>query len=284
MKTDKISFISIANQLGIVCASNEDHTIYQLSREEPLAIAVNPNSPIPWDTIIDGYKRLGEPQHHDNFEKYAEDFEKYFSSLTLHLAPNALSEENDRIIFFGFGTEDIFPCIYDIVIIKNKKGAIEFRKKSYRQISTTTNAAINQIGDFESVSPLLYGITNDSTESLKKRQTELFNAYTERVLEKFRGTKYEIIIEERIAEFNAGQTIKKNIDEAIKEAYQQVKIGIDSFSIEDMADAAETLINANISLKHLRSGGKGELGTIRELAVITRTEGLTWIKHSLYTF
>ena len=49
-----------------------------------------------------------------------------------------------------------------------------------------------------------------------------------------------------------------------------------------MVMAAETIVNAEVRLDHLSSGCKTPLNTTREIAVITRTEGLTWIKHSLY--
>ena len=62
----------------------------------------------------------------------------------------------------------------------------------------------------------------------------------------------------------------------------KVLSGIDSFSIEDLVTASETLVNAEVRLKHLFSGGKEDLHVSKEIAVITRTEGVTWIKHSLF--
>jgi hypothetical protein len=70
--------------------------------------------------------------------------------------------------------------------------------------------------------------------------------------------------------------------EAIDKTYTSVLDGIETFSVEDMVMAAETIVNAEVRLDHLSSGCKTPLNTTREIAVITRTEGLTWIKHSLY--
>jgi prepilin-type N-terminal cleavage/methylation domain-containing protein len=79
-------------------------------------------------------------------------------------------------------------------------------------------------------------------------------------------------------------TEDKKLGAAAKKAYNEASIGIDSFSIEDMVNTVETFVDANVNLNHLRSGGKEKLSATRELAVITRYEGLTWIKHGLYTF
>ena len=50
----------------------------------------------------------------------------------------------------------------------------------------------------------------------------------------------------------------------------------------EMVTSAESLVNANVRLNHLKNGGKGLVGQTREIAVLTRTEGFTWIKHSLF--
>jgi hypothetical protein len=41
-------------------------------------------------------------------------------------------------------------------------------------------------------------------------------------------------------------------------------------------------VDSNDQLIHLKNGGKGVLKSTKELAVITRVEGVVWIKHSLY--
>ena len=72
------------------------------------------------------------------------------------------------------------------------------------------------------------------------------------------------------------------MSEAINKTSASVLDGIETFSVEDMVMAAETIVNAEVRLDHLSSGCKTPLNTTREIAVITRAEGLTWIKHSLY--
>ena len=59
-------------------------------------------------------------------------------------------------------------------------------------------------------------------------------------------------------------------------------MGVDSFSVEDLVTAVESLVEANAELIHLRSGATGDPARVKEIAVLTIPEGLTWIKHSLY--
>ena len=51
---------------------------------------------------------------------------------------------------------------------------------------------------------------------------------------------------------------------------------------EDLVKVAEDFVDAKVQIDHLKNGGKGELPHTKELAVITRTEGVVWIKHCLY--
>ena len=57
---------------------------------------------------------------------------------------------------------------------------------------------------------------------------------------------------------------------------------IESFDIEDMVKVAEMFVDSNDQLIHLKNGGNGVLRSTKELAVITRVEGVVWIKHCLY--
>ena len=50
----------------------------------------------------------------------------------------------------------------------------------------------------------------------------------------------------------------------------------------DPMKAAEDFVDASVQIDHLKGGGKGELRQTKELAVITRTEGVVWIKHCIY--
>ena len=63
-------FFALSNMSGIACASDRDHTLYQLSKKLPLALAVSPTSPIPWDSIIEQYKQAGGPEEKEEFSSH----------------------------------------------------------------------------------------------------------------------------------------------------------------------------------------------------------------------
>ena len=93
------SFLAFFNTAGIACASSQDKTIYSLSKEEPIALAVNPGSMIPWETIINKYRSMGEPAHRDTVEAYALDFEAFLKNQPVEAKWNNLSTQDANIIF-----------------------------------------------------------------------------------------------------------------------------------------------------------------------------------------
>ena len=268
---------------GIACASDTDHTIYQLSKKQPLAIAVNSYSPIPWDNIINAYKEQGEPECKMNFEDYALDFLNYLSSVSIKKSWRDLSDDDVNIIFMGYGLEDLFPCLYDIVLEFNEETYhFEMKDHLYTQISHTNPASVNLLGDLESVSTILWGATNNTKHFFLKKHVELFEVYKNRVLDKFKGTEFEEYVKRKLEAYNPESSYVDAIFRATDNSLVDVQRGLDSFSIEEMVTAVETIVNAEVRLDHLRSGCKEPLHNTKEIAVITRVEGLTWIKHSLY--
>ena len=275
--------IAISNMSGIACASDTDRTIYQLSKTYPLAVAVNPYSPIPWDTIINNYKRLCEPEEKENFEDYAKDFEKFLSSIPVTKDYQGLSIDDSNIIFMGYGKEDLFPQIYDTCIsLTNEKWSFDNDRTEIFKVSHQEYANINLLGNLDSVHTLIWGATRDVNDMLLENHLKTFNVYKERVLEKFKGTEFEAFVTKKFEAYDAKQYFMMKMSEAINKTSASVLDGIETFSVEDMVMAAETIVNAEVRLDHLSSGCKTPLNTTREIAVITRAEGLTWIKHSLY--
>lgn len=277
------TFIALSSMSGIVCASDTDHTIYQLSKEQPLAIAVNPYSPIPWDSIVTEYKEKGEPKVRRNFKYYAQDFLKYLSSIETDGTWENLSRDDGNIILMGYGKDDLFPSVYDI-ILKYNEATHQLEKEDYlyTQITHSNPASINLLGNLESVSTILWGATEETKLFLFRKHLDLFEVYKKRVLEKFQGTEYEEFVSRKLADYDAGALFANVIDESSERLFKEIQKGIDSFSIEEMVTAAETIVNAEVRLDHLYSGCKEPLHSTREIAVITRVEGLTWVKHSLY--
>lgn len=276
-------FIALSNMSGIACTSDRDHTLYQLSKKVPLALAVSPTSPIPWDGIIEQYKHTGGPEEKEEFSDYAFHFLSFLSTIPVDKSWKFQSRHDLNIIYMGYGKEDLFPRVYDVILRVNPdKNMLEKDSSVYRKLSHNQKATFNMLGNFEEVSTLLYGSTHDTREKISDYLIKQFHTYKERVTEKFKDTEYASYVQSKFEALNIEEHVDDMINSATDEVLSKVYEGLDSFSIEDLVKAAETLVNAAVRLKHLLSQGKEYSHTTKEIAVITRTEGVTWLKHSLF--
>ena len=172
------SFLAIYDQSGIACASDTDNTIYRLSKEEPVAIAICPYSPIPWECIITQYLRKGEPEHHKTLEEYARDFETFFQQFHADKAWNKLGINELNLIFLGYGQDEIYPSVCDIQIeVDEETEKMKLGEIGIKQInlSRDENAGYNWNGNFERLASILFGATEQVKDFATEKQFDLFH-------------------------------------------------------------------------------------------------------------
>ena len=275
------TFFALFNTAGIACAADSDHTIFKLSDKLPVALAVSPKSPIPWDRIISDYKR-NNPAEQEFFADYAYSFNEYLVSLEVEESWSKMAPEISKIVFFGYGSEDVLPSVFATSVLISEDGFLDFDEPFISIVNEENEAFCRVFGDFQSVSTLFVGSTRKTNDYFRYRYKEMFDEYTHRVMEECKGTGCEDYVMMKIEAFDAEEEINQILYDASENRYNELTKGLASFSIGDMVTAAETLVNANAKLSHLHSGAKGKHGETKEIAVMTIPEGLTWIKHSIY--
>jgi hypothetical protein len=276
------SFFALFSKAGIACAADTDHTVYRLSKDLPVALAVNPLSPIPWEKIIEEYKRNLEPKPHKSLAEYAADFDTFLSTHTVEKAPKTLSLHDANIIFFGFGSDDIYPSAFDVNVIIKENDTLGLADSYVHRISDRGSSFFHLLGDFDSVSTLLFGATDRTRTFFYNKHVAIWEEFARRITERFKGSEYEQYVKNHLEHYDFQEDIRAKIDQATFDVMDELSLGFSSFGIEDMVAAVETIVNANTKLNHLRSGASGKSGDAREIAVMTIPEGLSWIKHSLY--
>lgn len=274
-------FIAFINKHGIACASDTDMTLYALSKQEPVVIVVNPYSPIPWDSIINAYLRKGCSPLHDDFSDYARDFAEFLKTIDSQKKWANLTIDEANVIFLGFGKDDLFPSAID-AYVRHDKDTNMLQCQLYEEchINHEYSAGYFMLSEFEIMQPVLNGVGKSAMKSMIDKHTEGMKKYKERVAKTMKKTQCKTSIDD--VQFDESEDFMRKLSEMTGYHQHQFSMAIDSFNIEDMVKVAETFIDANDQLEHLKAGGIGLPNSTKELAVITRTEGLTWIKHCLY--
>lgn len=270
------SFIALMNKTGIACAASDDFSIYKLSSKEPLAIAVNPKSEIPWEKIIGKYKQSGEPEPQITLALYAEQLLSFVNSLGL----TSLGLKDDKVVLLGYGSQDIYPSVYSFSLDTDADGVFVITEIENEQISGQTPTTFVTLGDFERISPILYGASARIRGYYEEKQRVAKSEFMSQLHDLFSGTEYEKAAEENLAGYDSNSDTV--FSGANKMVVKDVNIGLSSFSISDLVTSAETIINANTRLSHLFAGVRPPLECVSEMAVIARPEGLKWVKHSIF--
>lgn len=277
----KTNFVAFLNKHGIACASDTDMTLYALSKKEPVALAVNSYSPIPWDSIINAYLRRGDIALHDDFSDYVRDFAEFLKTVKSQKKWAKLTDEEANIIFLGFGQDDLFPSGIDVYVRHNPaSNALECELRCESHIDHGFSADYYRLGAFELMQPVLNGISEEAMKSMIDKHTEDMNKYKTRVYAAMKKHDCKTSLDD--VEFDEMGAFMNELADMSGCHQRQLSMAIESFNIEDMVKVAETFVDANDQLEHLKAGGFGLPNSTKELAVITRTEGLTWIKHCLY--
>ena len=268
------------NKEGIACAADRDHTIYRLHRDLPVILAVDPESAIPWNEIIEEYKKNMNTRQPPVIQQYAFEFETFLSGQDRW---KDLPPTESEIMFLGYGQYEIFPSVYREKAVVDDSGVLGLKpdKESYRLVTYRDPVILEHLGDIESVAALLTGCTEENRRLIFRRQMALWKDFSETVMQKSKGAEYEEYVNAHLA-LPYDFLVKDAMKSADAKAQQGLTPGISSFGIEDMVTAVEAIVSANAKLNRLKRGERGKSGNVREIAVLTIPEGLTWIKHSLY--
>ena len=279
----KTSFIALANKRGVACASDTDMTLYAISKQEPVALAVNPYSPIPWDAIINAYLRKGDVQIHETLADYAHDFASHLATVETMPVWKKMTEEDRNIIFLGYGKDYVFPAAVDIMV--------NYDEESQRLVCDfDTERCINHLNEtdflmlshFDNMQAVLYGITDAARQKMMDKHTAIYDKLVERVMKAVKGSEFEAAVKAYLDNRELEEFFSRDMCKTSDNMMNEVNEALDSFNIEDLVKAAEDFVDASVQIDHLKGGGKGELRQTKELAVITRTEGVVWIKHCIY--
>ena len=278
MTTSCITFLS---KSGIVAVSDSDFSIRPLSKKFPGIIVVNTYSPIPWKTIIDDYLLENDSTSFSTLKEAHDSFTSYFKKRKI--SGSVLKKQSkDSLLFMGFNEKGIYPTLIEAEIENRGSADLEFSEFYERNISHEDSSFYNYIGNFDLVAPILAGASDSFMESVQKIENKLLSSYRAKLIGKMNDLSIESKWIDKVNDFDIETAVDEKICDSIRNVLNEVSVGIDTLSIQEMVDYAESLLNAEIRLRNLKHKVKGNPYGTREIAVVTIPEGLTWIKHHLF--
>lgn len=182
-------------------------------------------------------------------------FIDYANRAIIFAGDDPIGSYDGDLLLCGYEEEDIFPSVVRIGL--NGSEGQSLRILEEQKVTFRNPAVIVTLGDMNVISPVLSGVTSGIYETCIK-------------------------FCERHGEFSDTDRFKEYLLHLNSTYHQSLITGIATFDIQDMIDTAESLLNANIRLRQLETGQETGAPSVKEIAVLTKTEGLTWIKHSTF--
>ena len=277
------TFIALANMSGIACASDTARSVWPLSKTRPWAVAVNPGSPVPWERILTAYMEQGCPVGDStNIVNYISYFEDRLKELPFDEAYKDWDSASEAwyglcadVIFLGYEEENLYPSICPVSYcysVDNK----EFFIADWNTfpVSNKEPALIHSGVTRDHLPTLFSGVSWEVDNFLKHKHFDIHEIYRHRVLEEFRGSESEDFVLRSFENYDAEQAFFRQMFMASGHVNGQVMTGLGTLSTDELAAAAELMVNAQLRLDALKSGEEILENYVAESAVITYADGL----------
>ena len=213
------------------------------------------------------------------FDAFAESY--YYYMRIANIPRNGES----GLVFVGYGEEEIYPCLYNIVTTFGFEHKLQYRYGEIREITNeNTSASVVPFAQVETtltilggINPTFYKIISNNIKSALATVKFTSSNFAKQQNAQNVATQIDGIDETAIT-----NVFTKAAQDAFVQNYTSPLINtISHLSVSDMANVAESLV-ALTSLVHRMSPKEESVGGPVDVAVISKGDGFIWIKRKHY--
>ena len=267
-------FMAIFNRWGTALASNLPGTIFHLYENPAVALIYNPSSELNLECFIKDFKERIFSTPPTTVKDVVSRFNDFLNAASGK--PQIEKEKKQEIIFIGFNSHEIYPLEIKCEVSVNFDGKIDLRVKTEKKINIINTAFFSTLGDFNYVLPVVDGVSPDFESTIKKRIENEIIKLQDKLIQKALRMDPELKPEDLKEAFLQDECLR--ILRMSREiCYYDSVLGLETFSVEEMGDAVENLINTETCFSNPNKG-RNQTNLVCERAVMTIPEGFTWIK------
>lgn len=189
------------------------------------------------------------------------------------------------LVFVGYGEEEIYPCLYNIVINLYYDQRLQFRKGEQVEIrNELPSASIVPFAQVEATQTVIRGINPSFYNIISNNLNTALTAFRTASSNFARQNNAQALATQidNIDVSALTQTFTKSAQNEFFEKYTRPLVNtISLLSISDMANVAESLV-ALTSLVNRMSPREESVGGPVDVAVISKGDGFIWIKRKHY--
>lgn len=229
------------------------------------------------DSVIKQSSILNSAQH---FDIFAESYYYY-----MRVAKITRNEESG-LVFVGYGEEEIYPCLSNIVTTIGFEHKFQYRtgEAPIEITNEQTTASIVPFAQVEATQTIIRGINPTFYDIIADNFTNVLNSFKDLIGNILRTNNLNVVAT-KIDDIDISALTKAfttSTQNAFSENYTQPLVRtIGHLSLSDMANVAESLV-ALTSLVHRMSPKEESVGGPVDVAVISKGDGFIWIKRKHY--
>ena len=204
--------------------------------------------------------------------------------MTEDITPNG-AESLSGIVIAGFGEDELMPAYSSVEIEGLYEGMLKSRQTHEARITPDLQAAIVPFAQIDMMHTFMEGIDPEYVHFLFHLMERNVDEYTTRLLEEL--DKYspeergELAIKLGTVQTQVAETFVKRVTDFGATHANEIVSVVSVLPKEQLADMAEALISLT-SLRRRVSFNEESVGGPIDVAVITKGDGLVWIKRKHY--
>lgn len=190
------------------------------------------------------------------------------------------------LVFFGYGEEEIYPCVYEVLTTIGFQGRLQYRFKESTEIKNDgVPAAIMPFAQVNVTQTIIRGINPTFYDILSKTFSDSMITFRSQVSALVRSIKGLETLADGIDKIDpnpSANAFTQNSQVQFRQNYTMPLLNtINNMGIEDMANVAESFVSLT-SLVRRMSPGEETVGGPVDVAVISKGDGFIWIKRKHY--
>lgn len=227
---------------------------------------------------------------HETFENmiFSEDFARNLKYIVVNTLVKQFSESKSGIVIAGFGERELYPALHAYDIEGRLNGKLKYELNTSKTVGRDLSAAIVPFAQDDMVHTFIRGINPDIERVSSNFLGHIFNQITDTIIEQ---------LESHLIDPTDSVNIKDGIAEGLHRIYDDYNGVLDNYKHEnftipilsivnslpkdELAEMAESLVNLT-SFKRRVSSSLETVGGPIDVAVITKGDGLVWIKRKHY--
>jgi hypothetical protein len=191
------------------------------------------------------------------------------------------------IVISGFGEAELFPSLVYYSIEGMANNVLKYREENYHKIDFNDSALIIPFAQHEMVITFMEGISEYNNDLYEQILNETVDNYPKLIVDELASkltNRQRNQLLKKITKIGRDNLLEglKNIENIKQQHYVHPILSVVTFlSKIELAEMAESLVNLT-SLRKKISIGDESVGGLVDVAVISKGEGLIWIKRKHY--